>query len=33
MGIGRACDLNTWISAVVLCLQLHVQGPVSSVHV
>lgn len=36
MGIGRVCnssDFNAWISAVILCLQLHVQGAVSSIHV
>lgn len=36
MGIGRACnanDFNAWISAVILCLQFHVQGAVSSIHV
>lgn len=36
MGIGRACnasDFNAWVSAVILCLQLHVQGAVSSIHV
>lgn len=36
MGIGRACnarDFNAWISAVILCLQLHVQGAVLSIHV
>lgn len=32
MGIGRACDasdFNAWISAVILCLQLHIQGAVA----
>lgn len=36
MGIGRACnpsDFNAGISAVISCLQLHVQGAVSSIHV
>lgn len=36
MGIGRACnasDFNAWISALISCLQLHVQGAVSSIHV
>lgn len=36
MGIGRACNasgFNAWVSAVISCLQLHVQGAVSSIHV